>query len=281
MNKHSRQYAISFTIISALYALVPEALFAAVTEVIPKESKHLPLFIIKNREGINALISRLLLAAVVLGVVFLTFYLFQIFRNHVTISGTNYCISVEYGDILKTVNCRRIIAFDECFTTEIGNKPYQIKASSLCGQYLIQHPNLNIEELIRNQKIKPAQSKSRYNKTTRYESGTLISNGDDLLLSFVKLDENGRGYFTREEYIDCLSLLWKEIEIYCGDTDVCIPILGSGLTRFESASGASYSQRELLEIIINSYKLSSHKIKKPHKLRIICRKTADFSLKDL
>ena len=98
-------------------------------------------------------------------------------------------------------------------------------------------------------------------------------------MAFAKLDDKGKGrFFSRDEYIECLTLLWKEIENYYAENDVCIPILGSGTTTFDSESGASISQQDLLNIIIQSYKLSSHKIKAPHKLRIICKKNDDFSI---
>ena len=41
------------------------------------------------------------------------------------------------------------------------------------------------------------------------------------------------------------------------------------------------SQQELLDIIINSYKLSIHKITDPSKLRIICKKTKGFSINNI
>jgi hypothetical protein len=121
--------------------------------------------------------------------------------------------------------------------------------------------------------------KSKYMSKERYESGRIVPNGDDLLMAFVKLDEDGVGRFcSRNEYLDCLSLLWKEIDKHYGQQDVCISILGAGLTRFDGGSGASIPKQELLDMIIWSYKLSSHKIKSPHKLRIICRRDKDFSL---
>lgn len=95
-------------------------------------------------------------------------------------------------------------------------------------------------------------------------------------MAFAKLDERGaRKFFSYQEYLDCLSNLWKEINIYYGQKDVCIPILGSGLTRINDAS---LNQQELLEIIILSYKLSPYKIKKTYKLCIICKENDDFSL---
>ena len=88
------------------------------------------------------------------------------------------------------------------------------------------------------------------------------------LLNWIKMD-----------WVDFLHVMniWIAYRYY-GQKDVCIPILGAGLTRFDGGSGASIPQQELLDMIIWSYKLSSHKIKSPRKLRIICRRDEDFSL---
>lgn len=59
---------------------------------------------------------------------------------------------------------------------------------------------------------------------------------------------------------------------------MCISILGSGNTRMDSGL---LNQQELLDIIISSYKLSSHKIKSPYKLHIVCKKNDDFSLNQI
>jgi len=37
-------------------------------------------------------------------------------------------------------------------------------------------------------------------------TGTVIQNGNDLLMAFAKLDENGRGNLTYDEYLDCLEV---------------------------------------------------------------------------
>lgn len=111
---------------------------------------------------------------------------------------------------------------------------------------------------------------------------SIVPNGDDLLLAFVKLDERGKGrFFSRDEYLECLDMLWKELENYYAEHDVCVPILGAGLTSFDDGSGASISQQDLLDMMIWSYRLSSHKIKAPHKLRIVCKKNAGFSINNI
>lgn len=86
---------------------------------------------------------------------------------------------------------------------------------------------------------------------------------------------------TRDEYLQCLDLLWRELENHYSEKDVCVPILGAGTTSFDGGSGASISQQDLLNMMIWSYKLSSHKIKAPHKLRIVCKKNSGFSINNI
>ncbi len=191
-------------------------------------------------------------------------------------------IKVEYGDILKTKKCKRVISFDECFTTKVGEATADVNPNSICGQYLLTHPDLNIQQLIELYNIKPARAKSKYQQKTRYASGTIIPNGDDLLMAFVPLDERGKGrFFSRDEYLSCLDNMWNELENHYAEKDVCIPILGAGTTCFDGGNGASISQQDLLDMIIWSYKLSSHKIKFPHRLRIICKKNEGFSIDNI
>ena len=101
-------------------------------------------------------------------------------------------------------------------------------------------------------------------------------------MAFAKLDERGKGrFFSRDEYLECLNLLWKELENYYSGKDVCIPILGAGTTSFDGGEGASIPKQDLLDMMIWSYRLSSHKIKAPYKLRIICNRSGDFSINNV
>lgn len=271
-----KSVACAFAIISAVFTFVPEAIFGNVILISEDVLKQFTL------EGytleINIIVNRVLTFVIVWFIVAFGYKVYLRLRNKVSIKGNNYKITVEYGDLLKAKNCKRVINFDECFSTHVGTSPADIKPTSICGQYLIANPNLNIQSLLSNSQLKPLKTKSKYQNKERYESGRIVPNGDDLLLAFVKLDKSGAGRLTRDEYLECLSILWEEINIHYGQQDVCIPILGAGLTRFDGGSGASITQQELLDMIIWSYKLSSHKIKSPCKLRIICRRDEDFSL---
>ena len=270
----------AFGVVSALFTFLPESFFAIKRWPIPN-------FLTKNVKtiGINELnvfVNRFLSFVLIWALVA---FIYRIFLKHkwfVTIRGKNYTIRVEYGNLLKTKNCRKVISFDECYTTKVGMNPGDIKPASICGQYIHEHPNLNIKQILANENVLPECTKSRYQNKDRYKSGSMVLNGNDLLLAFAPLDANGRGTFSsRSEYIMCLSTIWEELHKYYNQQDVCIPILGSGQTYIDGNSGTSLSQQELLDIIILSYKLSPHKIKSPHKLRIICKKSDGFSLNDI
>ena len=196
-----------------------------------------------------------------------------------TIKGNNYSIKVEYGNLLKKKNCQRLINFDECFTTQVGIGTADIKKDSVCGQYLIQNPNLNIQTLIAASGVKPCKKKSKYNNSTCYKPGTIVANGDDLLMAFTRLESNGKSMkFTVEEYLKCLSFLWEEIDNNYNNKDVYIPVLGSGIARFENGISQSIPKQELVDLMISSYKLSLHKLKNKNTLHIVCRKSDDFSM---
>ena len=74
--------------------------------------------------------------------------LIDLFRRKAIIKGKGYIIQVEYGNIFEYKNYQRVISFDECFTTKIGSAPHEVKATSICGQYLSKHPNLDVQKLI-------------------------------------------------------------------------------------------------------------------------------------
>ena len=273
--KKSLEYALG--IITFIFTVVPESYFARICPI-PACATENSVFLEKYYDIICPVSSKVV-AFLAVWIISMLLYLFiRCVRRKVTIKGENYTIRVEYGNILKKKKCKRLIHFDECFTTDIGNQPEQIKETSLCGQYLKEHECLNIPKLIEEAKLKPLDEKSRFKEKTKYQSGKMLPYKNDLLMAFAELDESGRGVMTRESYLNCLSVMWQEIDKYYAQHDVCIPVLGAGITRFESASGASYTPQELLNLMILSYKLSSYKIKAPYKLRIISKRKSGISL---
>lgn len=272
----------AFAIISVIFTFVPESFFESiglVSQAYLDTHKHLSWLAARD---VNIVTSRLICFGLIWILASFLYAGRQKFRRHITVKGQNYSIRVEYGDILKQKDCKRVINFDECYTDQVGNATADINPNSICGQYLNANQNLDIQQLIKDANVNPEPDGSKYQQKTRYRPGTIVPNGDDLLLAFARLDERGKGrFFSRDEYLACLDLLWKELEYHHSQKDVCVPILGAGATSFDGGSGASISQQDLLDMMIWSYRLSSHKIKSPHKLRIICRKNGDFSINDI
>jgi len=260
--KKSSTWALS--IITIVFTFVPEIVFGKFK-------------LLSNvSDEVNVMLARVLAFVVVLVLSVIGNALYLHYRRKVRIKGHNYSIQIEYGDLLEMHACKKVIDFDECFTTTVGGAPSDINPDSICGQYLEKNPIQDMQSLIDNVHLKPAKSKSKFQGKERYDSGKLVPNGECLLMAFAKLDKDGRGwFFSREEFLDCLSILWDEIDKYYGQKDVCISILGSGVTRFE---GIPPTQQELLDIIIGSYRLSTRKIQYPSKLHIVCKKRDDFSL---
>lgn len=279
MNFFKKTISGASTISLAIFTFIPESVFSVIEWITPAIIINCGIFASKANE-INIVISKLVVLVFVWLICMVGYAVWLRIKWFSVIKGNNFTIRIEYTDLFKKKNCKRVINFDECYTTTVGKRIEDINPASVCGQYLSipQNACLDMNALISTAGVRKAVSKSKFQKKDKYESGTIVPNGDDLLLAFAKLDERGKGYLTRDEYLECLNKLWKEIEYHYGQKDVCIPLLGAGTTIINGGSGASIPQQELLEMIIMSYILSNHKIKSPNKLIIACKRDKNFSI---
>lgn len=255
--------SISLGITTTGFSFIPENFF--------REIKRWSILPIYWSDTINKLCFLLLISVIVA----VTICLYRRYRTSVRFKGQDYNIVVEYGDIFNQEKCKKVINFDECYSTELGNSPHQIKPTSICGQFLVKFPNLNIGYLINSHSLKPLRKRSKFENRECFESGTLMANGDYLLMAFGKLNGDGRTEMSREDYLKSLRTLWQELDKYYTQSDIAIPVLGAGITRFQDCL---LDQQQLVDIIICSYKMSPYKLKLPNTLHIICKKAPDFSL---
>ena len=165
MNKDWRQIcSYTFAITTGCFSFIPEKFFSDV---------YSWAFLSEYwSDAINRILFLLLVGILTGGIVFV----WKRCRKKITISGSNYKINVEYGDVFEQTQCKKVINFDECYTTEIGDAIHQIKPTSLCGQFLQKH-TVDISSLLSNNCLKPARKRSEYNGKMCYESGTLLPYG--------------------------------------------------------------------------------------------------------
>ena len=217
------------------------------------------------------------ICAAILAISNVAYACYQKHRKCVSVVGDNYFIQVEYGDLFGVKNGKVVVNFDECFTAKKGDRPFDVKPDSVCGQYLMKHPVDDIGGLIKEAGVMPDEERSLIDGRPRYKPGTIVPNGRYLLMSFAKLDKNGRGQLTYDEYLECLNTLWEELDLYHGTEDVYLPVLGSRITRFDK----ELTQQQLLDIMIGSYRLSKNKMGMPCALHIVCRRRDGFSLDNI
>ena len=143
-----KSIALAFGIVTGIFTFVPEAFFGKYEWVTKEALEQYKWLAFLDAQDINIIISRLVCFLFVWLGTSLLYGAFLKVRRWTTIKGQNYSIKVEYGNILKKRNCKRVINFDECFTTQVGSATADINPDSLCGQYLSLHSDLDVQQLI-------------------------------------------------------------------------------------------------------------------------------------
>lgn len=191
--------------------------------------------------------------------------------NNVILNINNSTVRVKVGDIFEEEELK-LIPFNEYFDTCVDNRI--ISDRTLNGMYI---NNLvdNVGELNHlidsDQKLKEKVTNIKNDRLEgnkkQYKLGTIFQNGDYLLTSFAKFDEDNRAYLYMNDYINFLINFWNEIDIVYAGRTVTIPLLGSGITRFKEYN--MVSEQELLELLIWSFKISRIKFTHPSHVSIV------------
>lgn len=190
-------------------------------------------------------------------------------------------IEIIEGDIFTDANNLeegsplKVIAFNEYFDTKVDNNI--ISKKSLNGQLINNVLCNKIDELdnaIENDiylKIKKSEINydRKIGKKQKYKIGTILTYHDKYLLTaFSKFNNENKAELTLAEYIEFLMAFWNEVDRVYASRVIEIPLLGSGITRFNDV-GNGISNQELLEHILWTFKISRVKFNYPAKIKII------------
>lgn len=172
-------------------------------------------------------------------------------------------VEIKVGDLFSC-NGWKVIPFNEFYDTTVDN--ITISRHSLNGVFIEDHVD-SLQELNslidKDTQTSLSPPKAAENGRFKFELGTLKRyKGEFLLLAFSHFNDLNEAHLTMSEYEQCLVNLWREVSRVYSGIPVFVPLLGSGLTRFDE-SGWSPSKQDLLKCMICTLRTSKASFSAP------------------
>jgi hypothetical protein len=211
-------------------------------------------------EGQNWLVRLLYVIALFVIISAVTFFIkYLISKRGITIAVGNTTVTIKQGDIFKA-NGWKVIAFNEYFDTSVGQV---ISSTSLNGIFIEKHvSDINdLNEVIASE----TDDNTKYKRDTKnsrdvFPLGRIIPYKDEyMLLAFSHFDNNN-AHLSTKDYEHCLRVMWNEISRTYNNRPIFIPLLGSGITRFEDIP---HNDIDLLKCLLCTLRTSRAEIKQP------------------
>jgi len=202
----------------------------------------------------------------VLGLFLLIVVTAFIIKHHQTKKGISINIrgikvNIRQGDIFRA-NGWKVIAFNKFFDTTVDDKI--IAHNTLNGIFIesiIKDDIDNLKKAIETETDDNTKFKRRIrNDRNIYPLGRVITYNDFMLVAFTHFDNN-EAHLTQKDYEDCLRVMWTEICRTYANKPVFIPLLGSGITRFDGTPHKSNS--DLLKCMLCTLRTSGANINQP------------------
>jgi len=238
----------SFAVASAVLAIIGTIL--AISEIS-----------LKDNFGISCWISRLF---VLLGLFFLLVvatFIIKYFQSKkgISLKIRGIQVNIQQGDIFNAEGWK-LIAFNEYFDTIVDD--IVIAHNTLNGTFIDNYvENLDdLKQTISNAIDNPKLKRYTHSGRFAYPLGRIITYKDYMLLAFTHF-ENNEARLTQKDYEDCLRVMWTEICRTYANRPVFIPLLGSGITRFDGTPHKS--NFDLLRCMLCTLRTSGANINQP------------------
>jgi hypothetical protein len=169
-------------------------------------------------------------------------------------------VNIKQGDIFKA-NGWKVIGFNEYFDTAVDD--IVIAHGTVNGKFIDNYVE-NLDDL-NNAIVAETDDNTEYKRNNRngrnvFPLGRIIRYGDDYMLLAFSHFTNNQSHLTTKDYEHCLRVMWKEISRTYANRPVFIPLLGSGITRFEERQ---HTDSDLLKCILCTLRTSNSDIKQP------------------
>lgn len=160
----------------------------------------------------------------------------NVYKDSVELRIAKTLIEISCGDLFKTPGYK-VIGCDTHFDTRVDD--VVISKNSLHGKLLLEHANID------DVKIKIEESAKRYGLKKNVDGlydlplGTIIrydscvDNQTYLMLALTELNKNYESHTNMANYELMLMKMWKEIDRVYASNDVVLPVLGTGISRFD------------------------------------------------
>lgn len=181
-------------------------------------------------------------------------------KDGISLSIRGIKVNIRKGDIFEA-NGWKVIAFNEYFDTQVDD--IIIAHNTLNGKFIDDYVT-DINEL--NHVISAeTDDNTSFKRRTRnnriiYPLGRIIRYKDYMLLAFTHFDNN-QAHLTQKDYENCLRVMWAEISRTYANRPIFIPLLGSGITRFDGTPHKS--NFDLLRCMLCTLRTSGVNINQP------------------
>lgn len=186
---------------------------------------------------------------------------------HLAINGMDVDIVVD--DLFGTEGVK-VIPFDEYFDIKVDDKV--ISKNSLNGIFIEKYADRNaLKQAVEEKQPSLLKTYKARNGRICHPLGTVKEYDGFALLAFTHMDEMNRAHLHRGQYEECLLNMWDELDRMYAGRRVVLPLLGSGITRFDSGKP---SEDDLLRCMLCTLRASKHHFKEGVVV-VLTKKTAE------
>lgn len=217
-------------------------------------------------EGIETWWGRLLIlvAGYCLITIIVLLVKFIISKKSITLSIRGIQVTVKQGDLFDSSGWK-LIPCNERFDTQVDD--VIINKNSVNGIFIEKHVGIDglgeLQQIITSDDDESRTLFKRSEKDGRwiYPLGRIKLYRDYMLLAFTKFNEQNEAHLTRANYEQGLRVMWQEISRTYANKPIFLPLMGSGITRFDDWT--QKSNEELLKCIFCTLKTSGVHINQP------------------